>query len=422
MPWQCKPVPWLLGLLLALGAQQALAEASLFQGGHLKGLLQGASYPDDSLFRQAVGAVAHDQGSELRLNFRSAADRVSLTADYQLLGRFGDSLDLARAFDGLFLVPPALPDDEQRWWDLTSTISDRESRLLVQRLDRLHLDYTGDKTVLRFGRQAVSWGNGLIYNPMDFFNPFDPAQVDTEYKIGDDMAYGQYLLDSGSDWQFVTVQRRDQAGKVSSEVRSTALKFHGFGLEREYDLLLAEHYTDTMVAGGGSMNLGEAVLRGDLVLTDAADGWTASLVANWSWSWEWHGVNMSAVAEYFFNGFGLRESDYSVEKIAAATDLTDRLARGELFTLGRHYAAGSLLVEVTPLLNLTPNLFVNLGDGSALAQVVAQWNIAQDWQLLGAVNLPLGPDGTEFGGLESGLDGLYLSAGPSLFAQLAFYF
>ena len=412
----------LLVLLLPLLAVQALAEPSLFQGGHLKGQLQSASYPDDSLFREAVGAVAQDQGAELRLNFRGAVDRISLVADYQLLGRFGDSLELARALDGLFLVPSALPDDERRWWDLTSTISDRESRLLVQRLDRLHLDYTGDKTVLRIGRQAVSWGNGLIYNPMDFFNPFDPAQVDTEYKIGDDMVYGQYLLDSGSDWQFVTVQRRDENGKVSSQVQSSALKFHGFGPEREYDLLLAEHFSDTVIAGGGSMNLGEAVLRGDLVLTDAADGWVASLVTNWSWSWEWQGFNMSAVAEYFFNGFGLRESDYSAEKIAAASDLTDRLTRGELFTLGRHYAAGSVLVELTPLVTVTPNLFVNLGDGSALAQVVAQWNIAQEWQLLGAVNLPLGPDGTEFGGLESGVDGLYLSSGPSLFAQLAFYF
>ena len=52
--------------------------------------------------------------------------------------------------------------------------------------------------------------------------------------------------------------------------------------------------------------------------------------------------------------------------------------------------AGSLLVEVAPLLNITSNLFANLEDGSALAQLVAQWDLAQDWQLLAAATAPLG--------------------------------
>ena len=85
-----------------------------------------------------------------------------------------------------------------------------------------------------------------------------------------------------------------------------------------------------------------------------------------------------------------------------------RIRRGELFTLGRHYLAGSLMVELSPLLNLSPNLFINLGDQSALAQLVLQWDAAQDWQVLGAVNLPIGAAGTEYGGLDSGVDDLTL--------------
>jgi len=37
----------------------------------------------------------------------------------------------------------------------------------------------------------LSWGNGLVFSPMDIVNPFDPTAVDTEYKAGDDMLYGQ---------------------------------------------------------------------------------------------------------------------------------------------------------------------------------------------------------------------------------------
>jgi hypothetical protein len=410
-------------------ASTVLADESglpFFDRGHLKGQWQTSSYPDDSLLRDVVGEVAHDQGLELRLNFQTDAHGPwSLHADYQLLGRFGDTVALEQLPGGLFLVPATLPDDDRRWWDLTYQISSQDEREIVQRLDRLHLNYTGEQVVVRFGRQAVSWGNGLIYNPMDFLNPFDPAAVDTEYKLGDDMLYGQYLLGNGSDMQLVSVMRRDQDGDINAEVSSTALKFHGFGLNREFDLLVAQHFDDTVLAAGGVGNVGEAVVRADVVLTDTPSDWVASVVLNWSYSWVWGGKNVSAVSEYYFNGFGLRESEYSAADFAAATDLTARISRGELFTVGRHYLAGSIQVELSPLVNVTPNLFVNLGDQSALVQVVTQWDAGQDWQALGSINVPVGPNGTEFGGLKLGegmLEGRSLAAGPSVFLQLAYYF
>ncbi|RLA58922.1 MAG: hypothetical protein DRR04_09840 [Gammaproteobacteria bacterium] len=411
-----------LALLFALaGWQNALAGGG-FDGGHAKVQWLTSTYPDDSIFRSALGANTQDQNGELRLKFRGGSGSWSVNADYQFVARFGDSLAVGEQLDSGFFFPPPVPVDDHRWWDLTHEITESDDQIMVQRLDRLHLNYTGDKLVLRFGRQAVSWGNGLIYNPMDVFNPFDPAAVDTEYKLGDDMLYAQYLTDSGNDWQFVQVMRRDDEGDLSQQVNSSALKFHGFGGEREYDILLAEHYDELMLGVGGSTSYGGAVIRGDITVTDTDDDWVASLVASWSYSWVWAGHNVSAVTEYFYNGFGLRESEYSLANIQDSKELVDRVTRGELFTLGRHYVAGSLQIEVTPLLNVIPNLFVNLGDGSVLAQLVAQWDVGQDWQLLASLNVPVGPSGTEYGGLETGIEKLTLAAGPSLFAQLAFYF
>ncbi|MFV8816167.1 hypothetical protein [Haliea sp. E17] len=408
----------LLGLLLSCGAA---AGVPLLDGGHLKGRAQLAQYPDDSLFRQQLGEYDAGAAGVARLRFTGARGGFSFNADYQLIAQYAEPLALPVS-GGSFYDSARAPDDQRRWWDLTDVIERDEDFLLEQRLDRLNLTWTSDKAVVRFGRQAVSWGNGLIYTPMDFLNPFDPAAVDTEYKAGDDMLYAQYLLDSGDDLQFVNVQRRDAQGDVSQAVSSTALKFHGFAATREYDLLLAQHYDEAVIGAGGLLDVGEAVVRGDLVLSDSDEGWKASLVLDWTWSWAWRGRNFSAVAEYFFNGFGLRESDYDLAALETDDELARRLARGELFTIGRHYAAGSLLLEWTPLLNLTGNLFYNLGDGSALAQGVAQWDLAQNWQLLGALNLPLGPEGTEYGGLETAYEGLTLGTGPSLFLQLAWYF
>ena len=393
-----------------------------FDGGHVKLRWQGSTYPDDSAYREVFGEQANDEYADLRLKFSGSRERFGFQADYQAIGQWGDSLDLPLDANGLLLLPPSLPNDDQRWWDLTDTISDNSSQGMVQRLDRLNVSYSGESTVLRFGRQAVSWGNGLIFNPVDFFNPFNPAAVDTEYKLGEDMFYGQYLLGSGSDWQGVVVQRRDEQGRATSEQRTTALKFHGFGLEAEYDLLLAENFNEFIAGVGGVTNLGEAVLRGDITLTDARDGWVASAVANWSWSWVLAGCNATVALEYYYNGFGLAEDDYTLEKILADKDLVERLQRGELYTIGRHQMAGSLLVELAPLVNVTTNLFANLEDGSALAQVVGQWDLAQDWQLLAAATAPLGSKGTEYGGIDTGIDDLTLAVGPSLLVQLAWYF
>ncbi len=408
--------------LLALLPVMATGAVPGFDGGHVKLRWQGSTYPDDSAYREVFGEQANDEYADLRLKFSGSRERFGFQADYQAIGQWGDSLDLPLDANGLLLLPPSLPNDDQRWWDLTDTISDNSSQGMVQRLDRLNVSYSGESTVLRFGRQAVSWGNGLIFNPVDFFNPFNPAAVDTEYKLGEDMFYGQYLLGSGSDWQGVVVQRRDEQGRATSEQRTTALKFHGFGLEAEYDLLLAENFNEFIAGVGGVTNLGEAVLRGDITLTDARDGWVASAVANWSWSWVLAGCNATVALEYYYNGFGLAQDDYTLEKILADKDLVERLQRGELYTIGRHQMAGSLLVELAPLVNVTTNLFANLEDGSALAQVVGQWDLAQDWQLLAAATAPLGSKGTEYGGIDTGIDDLTLAVGPSLLVQLAWYF
>lgn len=408
--------------LLLAAAVAARAGVPGFDGGHAKLRWQGSSYPDDSAYQDLFGETANDEYADLRLKFRGFRQGFSLQADYQFIAQHGDSLDLPVESTGPLLLPPSLPTDKRRWWQLTDAISGGGSTSAVQRFDRLNVGYSGERAVVRIGRQAVSWGNGLIFNPMDFFNPFNPAAVDTEYKLGEDMVYGQYLLEDGSDWQGVVVQRRNLQGEATGEERTTALKYHGFGLETEYDLLLAENFDEFIAGVGGMTNLGEAVLRGDLLFTDSHDGWVTSLVVDWTWSWLLAGHNASVVLEYYYNGFGLAEDDYQLADILADQDLAQRLQRGELYTIGRQNVAGSLLVELTPLLNLTCNLFANMEDGSALAQVVGQWDVAQNWQLLAAVTAPLGSKGTEYGGIDTGVDNLTLAVGPSLLLQLAWYF
>jgi len=392
-------------------------------GGHSKYQYIYTSVPGDSVLQGISGDSLQDHNLEVRLKFRVRRDRWDFDTHVQFITVHSDMLSATSDLPGLILAGSGVINDKRRWFDLTHEIHNEGKNATLLRLDRVSVGFTGDKTVFRFGRQAVSWGNGLLFTPMDIFNPFDPAAVDKEYKAGDDMVYGQHLLDNGNDIQAVAVIRRDLiSGEVEQDKSSLALKFHGFKGAYEYDLLAAQHYGDQILGIGLSTDFGGAIWRGDLVWADTDTESVFSAVAGVSYSWVSGGRNWTGFMEYFYSGFGQRDGNYSPESLAANPELLKRLARGELFNLGRHYLGTSVTVELTPLLNLTPNFFINLTDPSALAQLVVSYDWKQDIQLLAALNVPIGPNGSEYGGIDSTQPGLYVSTGPSLFAQLAWYF
>ena len=391
--------------------------------GHTKYQFIHTLVPDNSILQGVSGDQIQDHNFETRLRISARRERLEFQAHAQLIAVHSDSLSGFRDLPGLIYPAGDVINDDRRWFNLTHELNNKNKNASLVRLDRINVGYTGDKTVVRFGRQAISWGNGLLFTPMDILNPFDPTAVDKEYKSGDDMLYGQYLLDNGSDIQAVAVVRRNPiSGELEQDQSSLALKYHGFWGSNEYDLLVAEHYGDLVLGLGASTDFGGAVWRGDLVWSDTDTESVLSVVAGVSYSGVLNGHNWTGFIEYYYNGFGQTDGDYSPADLALNPALLSRLARGELFNLGRHYLGTSVNFEMTPLLNLSPNLFVNLADPSALAQVVFSYDWKQDVQLLAAFSFPIGPDGSEYGGIDTTQPGLYISTGASLFAQLAWYF
>ena len=370
------------------------------------------SYPSDSLFRDVVGSETLDLAADLRLTLKIESGGWTFNSAYQLVGLQGD---------GLKLTGP--PNDDRRLMNLTDVISEGSDSAILHRLDRLWVGYTSEKAVVRLGRQALSWGNGLAYAPMDLVNPFDPASIDTEYKVGDDMFYAQYLQDNGNDVQAAYVFRRNLlTGEVDADQATAAVKYHGFAGEGEYDLLVARSYGDAVLGLGVGRGIGGAVWNADLVITDTDLDTYVQFVTNLMYSWVWADKNMSGAIEYYYSGFGQKDGLYDPLSLAGNPDLRKRLTRGELFTLGRHYLSGNVMIEVTPLWTVTPTVLVNITDPSGLLQLVTSYSLSDNMTFLGSINLPLGPSGSEFGGIESGLPGRYLSRGAGLFAQIAWYF
>ncbi|MDT8319171.1 MAG: hypothetical protein RQ826_01455 [Xanthomonadales bacterium] len=422
--------PAIIILCLAQAVGQASATAAdkawlpeAFVGGHVKYQLVAWAYPENSSFRETLGERSATQALDLRLNFAANTGPWDFKLDYQMTSVHAENLGLETGLPGSTQPATVIIDDRRRWWDLTHKQTHGDELAVVNRLDRLSVGYTTGRSAWRLGRQAISWGNGMFYTPMDVFNPFDPAAIDKEYKSGDDMLYGQWLFANGDDLQGVAVVRRDPlSGGVDRDQSSVALKYHGFLGMNEFDLLAAEHFDARIIGLGGILSAGGAVWRGDLTWTrDRGDDYLTG-VASISYAWDWAGRNVSGLLEYYYNGLGQSDGRYASSALAENPALLARLERSELFTLARRYLAASATIELTPLLHATPNLFMNLDDPSALAQLTLRYDWRQDLQILAALNLPIGPDGSEFGGIGTPADDRFLSVGGSLFAQLAWYF
>jgi hypothetical protein len=403
-------------------ATTAMADTNF--GGHVKYFYSYSDFPDDSVFAASANPYRESLGN-LRLKAESHSGKWDARLHYELNGLYSSELSNCIFRGGLAGRSCAgLASDQSQLFDLSSVISESDNSVLFQRIDRLVLAYSAEKLVTRVGRQAISWGNGMVYNPLDLFNPFPPDAIDTEYKRGEDMLYMQGLFSNGSDLQGLYIPRRNpENGEIESKQSALAGKYHWLSSDYELDLLAARNYGDTIIGAAYTGEWRENVVNASATVTHTDDENYWSVSANYNYSTIVKGKNLTGFVELFYNGFGLSGKRHSIEDVIAQQALFSRLLRGELFTIGKYYLATSALMEMAPLLNLNPILFINLGDGSAMLQFIGTYSLSQNFDLLAGFNLPMGANGTEFGGIEAGTDQeQYLSPANTLFARLAWYF
>lgn len=415
---------WLAVAVLHLGTAVS-APADTEWGGHLN-LAGSASRPDSqSCYGRAGARTTFDGTLDLRLKAtRHFTAGGYFEAHYEGVLSGGETrrktfelFETNSALPATLLAGNAAANDDRRLFDLTWTVDEDPDYLFYQRLDRLSLTLQPEWGTVRLGRQALTWGNGFRFNPMDLFNPFAPSDIIRDYKLGDDMASVQLTLPTERDLQLLYVPRRDpRSGRVTRAAASLAGCLHGMLQRLEYDLMAARHYDDHIIGIGTSGTLAEAAWRLDATWT-LADGVTRSdnylsLVANLDTAWNWFGINCYGFVEFFHHGLG--RSDYAAA--VSDPDIQARLERGEMFTLGRNYLATDLHIEIHPLVRLAVGTLTNTDDPSGLLQPRLTWDMTSDLQVLAGAQLYYGGNGTEFGGFRwpggtcrwQPADGLYL--------------
>jgi hypothetical protein len=378
----------------------------------------GADTPEAAVGYQ----TSSDLAAQLRLELNQDLGPWGIEAAWVLEARHGSAVKREAAVAAAFPAS-SISAGENNYWDLDDELVDSNSTQSGQRLDRLSLAYTQPDYVVRVGRQALTWGAGLVFHPMDLVNPFEPVANDTTYKRGADMAYGQWLLPDGSDIQLALVPHKPRGATEPDADKGTyALYANLFGASLQWILLLARDRADTVLGIGASGSLGGAVWNLELIPTRLQNGTIkTSALVNITRSGTLLNRNINSFAEYYHNGFGEPDSGYSVTQLSP--DLLARLQRGQQFVTSRDYLAVGTTWEVTPLLQLIPTLIFNLQDQSALFDTQINWSLSDNTALKAGLRFPFGDRGTEFGGLELAPGAqLYLARSTQVFVRLEAYF
>jgi len=366
---------------------------------HIKVDTSFLQFPDSSPLVLNGDSKQNLQFINYRLNLSQQASDFQFETHYEIISLHSDRSDLQ-----------STDPDQYRLFDLTSDITDSASQQTYHRLDRFFVSYNTENITTRFGRQAITWGNGFVFNVMDLFNPFSPTAIDTEYKPGDDLLYAQTMLTSNADWQFIYLPRRNNDNDIKKDQSSFAAKFHTTIASSDLEFLISQHYDEEIIGFGFNYPVAESMWRVDITQTHTTSNKNiTSLSTNLDYSWTSFNKNFYGFIEYYYNGFGLDKTGETV-----SPSLLDRITRGELHALFKRYIALGLRIEVHPLINVSPTFIQNLTDNSTLLSLTAQYDWLQNLSLSGQLLLGQGDSTSEYGG--------QLSQGDSLNLLMSVYF
>ena len=389
--------------------------------GEIKAQYKYLSYGDNSIVSTVSDNNLYENLIDLRLKTSAIHNNWGATAHYQINRVSGSYVEASKQL--LLISPVIFPQANNEWFDLEQTISEDNNSLTQHNIDRLFITHSTDQSVIKFGRQALSWGNGIVFHPMDLFNPFSPDAIDTSYKPGTDMLYTQWLFDSGSDLSFLLVPRRNPVtNNLDSSESSAAVKWHFFDSQLEIDILIAQDYDDKVLGLGISGPIGDAIWRTDIVpvFLDNNDSKTSFLL-NAEQTWQWFNKNIHGYIEYFRNGFGTTKKN--ITPVDLSDSLLTRITHSQIFNTSRDYLSIGARIEQSALINIMPLLIHNINDHSTLALLQGIYSSSQNSRIEFGLSIGIGNEGSEFSGLETANNsGIYLQTAKQAHIRYSFYF
>jgi hypothetical protein len=226
---------------------------------------------------------------------------------------------------------------------------------IAARLDRAFIgqDFTQHSQMYGYqlGRQVVTFGDGQVFNPLDFINPFAPLQIDRSYKPGVDALKAYWNPSAASQVSAYWIARREaQTDHHTGQLDTQLLSYRLQGEVLQLTGLLARDFNQIKIGLGMNGPWSEASWALNLLAADYRDSGVgvsglfslSSATALWEKSLYW-------TAEYFYNALG---------EGARQVDLTAELSRGQVQSASLHNFAVTGQWQASPLTSVSASLIL----------------------------------------------------------------
>jgi len=281
--------------------------------------------------------------------------------------------------------------EPRRWLPLQADLATQGGFALRENLDWAFVELTLGPLTLTAGRQPITFGRGKLWKPLDLISTFSLTEVDTEYKPGTDALRLDWTLRPRTNLTLVAAGGRFDDDLLRGS--SFALRAKQ-GLSRaEVGLLAGLVRRDVVLGADAVIDAGRFDLYTELalhILTDDSltpgEPNTAGTVLRALVGATFKPTTRLTLSpELYFNGFGSwRPREY------VRVALSDRVAMGEMYNLGRVYLGGIVQWEAHPLLNLTGGVIANPVDPSGLLSLGLNYSLANNMALVAGGYIPVG--------------------------------
>jgi len=255
--------------------------------------------------------------------------------------------------------------------DLSWNIVDATGYSINLRVDRAALLLKLPHVDFSVGRQPISFGSTFFFTPLDLVAPFSPTVIDREYKPGIDALRGDLFLGTSGKLTLVAAYAGDW------DLAGSILAAHAGATLWNWDvgLFLGEVREQAVLGVDTTGALLGVAVRGEATATFArSEDPFARVALGLDKRFDF---GLSLMGELYWQSNGAaKPADY----LAVATDARHR--RGELWAMGRYYAALSASYELLPIVNVGLFSVVNLADPSALLGPSLHWSVADNADLV----------------------------------------
>jgi hypothetical protein len=366
-------ISWLLALGLAWGGEQPEVTAQIH--GDVKAFFV-ASFPYESvLFPDASPTGVGMVDGRLKMEAEAGPFKgvfhhaITATAPSATAATGAVGTGVGRT------APEAIP--------LTWIGADGEGMRVQGRTDRLFLKLSVPHFDMTLGRQAVSFGHGAFFTPMDLVSPFFPTTIDQEYKPGIDAirfdgyvgmsVFTALVAYSGTDpLTEATALEAENAydPAVDTTVAVYAQTTVGVtDMGAFYGYLYGDHVAGVTVSSA----IGPVGVYGDVTVTaprsEEEDVFARGVLGMFYRPFE----TSTLSAELYAQSLGTGDASQYL-----ATSLGERWQRGELWLSGRYYLGMAWSQEIRPTLTGNVAVIMNLADPSAFIAPTLAWSVSSN--------------------------------------------